>query len=131
MLDKVRDFPYDLPKTLSSALALLLTEVIVTPLPSMSYKTCEPLRVLTPTPPGRCSFCVKTRKLGFGTWSVSRCSPSSAVLPLTHSSFRRNPLKSSSSSGPTLIGRLLPREALRTLTWLEFFSLLTVSSFLL
>lgn len=27
MLNKVRDFPYDLPKTLSSALVLLLTEV--------------------------------------------------------------------------------------------------------
>lgn len=103
----------------------------VTSLPSMSCKTCEHSCVFTPTPPGRCSFCAKTRKVDSVTWSVSRCSPSSALLPLTLSSFRRNPSTSSSSSGLTLIGRSPPREALRTLTGLEFFSLLTVTSFLL
>lgn len=103
----------------------------LTSLPSMECNSCKLLHVFTLTLPGRCSSCAKTRKLGSGTWSVSRCSPSSAALPLTPSSFRRNPSTSSSSSGLTPIGRPPPREALRTLTVLESFSLLRVISFLL
>lgn len=129
MLGRVRDFPYDLPKTLSSALALLLREV-----PSRLYLPChvKPVNFAVcslSTPPARRSFCAKTRTLDFGTWSVSRCSHFSAALPLTLSSFGRNPSTSSSDSGITLTGRLLPREELRTSTGLQSFSLLTVTSF--
>lgn len=130
MLERVRDFSYDLPKTLSSALALLLTEVtsrlyLPCHIKPVNFSACSLL-----TSPGRRSFCAKARKVDFGTWSVSGCSHFSATLPLTLSSFRRNLSTSSSTSGITLIGRLPPREDLRTLTGMESFSLLTVTSFL-
>lgn len=59
-----------------------------------------------PSPPCWCSFFVKAQPTVSVTWSVSRCSPSSAAFPSTLSSFKRHLLTSSCSSGPTLIGLL-------------------------
>lgn len=62
--------------------------------------------LLVPFPPWRCSFFVKVQRTGCGTWTPSRCSPSSAASHSTLSSSRRHRLTSSCSSEATLIGPL-------------------------
>lgn len=62
--------------------------------------------LLVPFPPWWSSFFVKVQRTGCGTWSLSRCSPSSAAFHSTLSSSRRHRLTSSCSSEATLIGPL-------------------------
>ncbi|KAM9733398.1 ribosomal protein S6 kinase-related protein-like isoform 2-T2 [Menidia menidia] len=94
MWRKARDFPYAIPKTFSSALALLLTDVSKL-------------------------FYAKTQRTAFDTWSLSRCGPSSVAPHLTLTSFRKRRWTSSSSSGSTLTGRLNQGEEPRSTRFLS------------
>ncbi len=129
MLNKVKDFSYVVPKTLSSALNLLLTEVC----------KCHPLHSNVSTVIRLnclsdfiflywCSFCARIRRTGFVTWSVSRCRPSFVALHLTLSSFKSRLSTLSLSSGLIPTGQPKQGEAFH---WITLITLTVIKSFIL
>lgn len=84
--------------------------------------------LFVPFPFWWCSFFVKAQPTDSGTWSLSRCSPSSVAFHSTLSSFRRHPLTSSCSSDSTLIGPLKQGGAFH---WMILITLIAMKCLLL